>query len=670
MIVLRVLGGLSLEGEGEPVPPAALQRRRLTLLALIALAGERGILRERLAAHLWPGSTRDRARHALDQLLYATRRDLGSDALIATASDLRLNPAVVACDLARFDAAVRDRRHDDAVSQYGGALLDGVVLVESDELQQWIELERERRAQEFRTALESLADTAARGGDMAAAARWWARRAALDPLTGAVAVAYMRALAAARSPAAAVAHARVHAELACAAGALPDPAVEQLACELAAQRLPASAPTIADRVGITPPPAAPVHATPSVVRVEATPPRARRFTRLLWPVGASHTGVFAAGVLIAAASLAPRTPSPERAPETRRPPAVPPVAAMVRPTAGPLPGPDRREAERLPASAEAHVLYLRGRAAWTKRTQAALEEATVHFRAATELDPTYAAAFAGLAESYVMLGYFGFAPEDAMFPKGEAAARRALELDPASGGALAALGQALAWRRAWNEAEQLYRRALVVAPNDALVHQWYALLLAYRGRPREAAEHAGHAARIDPLSVQIANMYGMMLYHTGDLPASLRQYEHTVEAEPDSAWVRRNPWVLSNYARVAAAAGRPVEAVRLATRAADAVPGHPRPLLDLAYAHLRSGDTTAARDAFDRADRTHAHFPAYRALLHALLGEHDAAFRAFAAVHAWPLPAVIQLRNERIFATLREDARFIPVLARLEGARR
>jgi len=195
------------------------------------------------------------------------------------------------------------------------------------------------------------------------------------------------------------------------------------------------------------------------------------------------------------------------------------------------------------ADARARALYVRARTLWNTRTKEGLEQAVVLYRQASERDPLYADAYTGLAESYAMLGYFGFASGDAMFPKARAAALRALDLDPNAGAAYAALGQALAWEHAWAEAERAYRRALELAPENPTVHQWYALLLAYVGRAREAAVHTGHASRLDPLSVQINNMHGMMLYYAGDLAAALRQYE----------------------------------------RSLDAVPTHPRPLLDLAY---------------------------------------------------------------------------------------
>ena len=109
MFALKLLGGLSLESSTTPVPAGALQRRRLALLAVLALGGERGVSRDIVQAHLWPDSAADRARHALDQLLYASRRDLGRDAVLSRVSELRLNPAVIRPDSWAFDEAVRRR---------------------------------------------------------------------------------------------------------------------------------------------------------------------------------------------------------------------------------------------------------------------------------------------------------------------------------------------------------------------------------------------------------------------------------------------------------------------------------------------------------------------------------------------------------------------------------
>jgi tetratricopeptide (TPR) repeat protein len=128
--------------------------------------------------------------------------------------------------------------------------------------------------------------------------------------------------------------------------------------------------------------------------------------------------------------------------------------------------------------------------------------------------------------------------------------------------------------------------------------------------------------------------------------------------EPDSAWVRQNPWVLSNFARVAAVGGRHEQALRLVERALVVVPTNPRAVLDLASVYVRAGDTARARAEFARADVTHAHYAFYRAWLHALLGETDDAFAWLDKMDEWPLPALIALTNDPSFKKVRSYSRY------------
>jgi hypothetical protein len=160
-------------------------------------------------------------------------------------------------------------------------------------------------------------------------------------------------------------------------------------------------------------------------------------------------------------------------------------------------------------------------------------------------------------------------------------------------------------------------------------------------------------------------MYGMMLYYDGDLAGSLKQYERTVNAEPDSAWVRENPWVLSNYARVAAVAGQHAQAFRLIELALQVVPTHPRPLLDLAAIYATIGEPDRARAVFARADTTHPHYAIHRAQLHVQIGELDEAFAWFDRVHEWALPSLVGLNNDPHYAPLRADPRFTTILQRV-----
>lgn len=660
MFVVKVLGGLSIESTTGPVPASALQRRRMSLLALLALAGSRGLSRERVQSYLWPESDATRARHALEQLLYTTRRDLGYDAILSSAADLRLNPAVVRADVVTFDSAIAAERWDEAVATYIGPVLSGVHLGDCGELERWIDAERLRREQDHLRALDALADSATRRGDLRDAVRWRRCQSVAAPLSAPVAVDLMRALEAVGDRAGAIQHARMYQQLVKSTLEVePDPAVATLANAIVGRIPPPSnerpsndtaAAQPADRVG-----GRPIVASVPPEGVVGVPPRLR------------DAGVGRASMLVVAFSalgmvLVARTQSVPSSPTD-----------AVSPTATPAAGRDLLEtADGLTPQAnrtrdtEARSLYLRARSLWEKRTKEPLEEAIVLFRQATERDPEYGAAYAGLAQSYAMLGYFGFAPGDAMFPKARAAAQRAIALDSTAGDAYAALGQALAWQHAWAEAEAAYRRALELTPRDATAHQWYALLLAYLGRAREAAVHTGHASQLDPLSVQVNNMHGMMLYYTGDLGGALRQYERTVDAEPDSAWVRRNPWVLTNFSRIAAAAGRHALAVRLAERSLEVVPAHPRPLFDLAYAYVAAAKPDSARVAFARVDSAHAHYPVYRGLMHALLGERDESFAWFERVREWPLPSLVTLNCEARLAAFRADPRFERVRARLD----
>lgn len=643
---LRLFGGLAIESDTAAVGPAVQQRRRLGLLALLALGGERGMSRDRIQAYMWPESDTGRARHALDQLLYATRRDLGPDAILpSNAADLRLNGLLVRPDLWLFDEAVRCEQWSDAVDLYAGPLLDGIHLDLAAEFEQLLDSERRRRQHDHHRALEALARQAGAAGDPAAAVQWWRRRSLAEPTSLPVAVELMQALADAGDRAGAVQHARTYQRLVRETLEIePDPSIERLAQRIAAApatspvqasiRVPSAPSGVAHVEGVTP------ASTADTVTADARDARAERerSSKTWWrPRRISITLGFALALvvlpLIWSGVAARSDPSPPRA---------------VHPS----------DVSAQSADGAARVLYLRGRAEWNKRTKTGLDSAVVLYRRAIDRDPTFAAAYTGLAEAYVMLGYFGFSPTDATFPKARAAALRALELDPRAGEAYAALGQVLAGEHAWAEADQAYRRALQLSPNVATVHQWYALLLAYLGRSHQAAVHTAEASRLDPLSNQINNMYGMMLFYDHDLTGALRQYERTVVDEPDSAWVRQNPWVLTNFARVALAAGRYDQALHLVDRALVVVPTHPRALFDLAMVYLARGDTAAARAALARADSTSPQYAADRACFYGLLGDFDRAYALLDQLGEMPLPQLVTITNEPALAAMRADPRY------------
>jgi Tfp pilus assembly protein PilF len=276
-----------------------------------------------------------------------------------------------------------------------------------------------------------------------------------------------------------------------------------------------------------------------------------------------------------------------------------------------------------------------------------------------------AEAHGGLAESYVMLGYHGYLPASSSFPKGKAAALRALELDSARGDAWSALGVALQAERRWTEADSAFREAIRRTPDYATAHQWYALLLMILGRGPEAVAHGRRAAELDPLSIQVNNTYGITLSNAGMLDSALAVYERIVTHEPDTAWVRENPWVLANFGKVAARAGRPEQGVALLHRALVAVPGHPRVIRDLVQVHVRQEDYERARETFAMVDTAHVQHLIYAALTHAELGDTDAAFDAFEHVQEWGLPSLLSVSGLGSMRSIREDPRYPALRARI-----
>jgi DNA-binding SARP family transcriptional activator len=230
MLCLKTLGSPVVEGSAGPLSGAAAQRKPLALLALLAVERERGLSRDKIVAYLWPEAEPDKAAHRLNQLLYALRRDLRSDALFLGSSDLRLNPTVLGTDVSEFAVALDRCELERAVDVYRGPFLDGFYLNGALEFERWVEEERADLARRYRGALDELASEAARRGDWANSVEWWRRLAQSAPLDARVALSLMEALNRAGDRAGALQVAKVHEALLREELAAPvDPAVASLA---------------------------------------------------------------------------------------------------------------------------------------------------------------------------------------------------------------------------------------------------------------------------------------------------------------------------------------------------------------------------------------------------------------------------------------------------------
>jgi len=247
-------------------------RRRLALLAVLAAAGERGRSRDQLLLLFWPDATQTRARHSLDQLLYALRSSLG-DSVFDGVNPLRLNPEVVSSDVGAFNAALDRGDLEAAVNEYRGPFLDGFYVDDAAEFERWAEAERARLAGSYAGALERLAQDASAAQDYATAVDRWRTLVETDPLSAKNAAGLIRALVNAGDDAAALQYAkRYEALVAKDLGVAVSPAVSSLINELRA-KTPDEAPTSLPGPSIIP------HVRPVVSPPDAPAPLSARRRR-------------------------------------------------------------------------------------------------------------------------------------------------------------------------------------------------------------------------------------------------------------------------------------------------------------------------------------------------------------------------------------------------------
>ena len=207
---LKLLGGAALAGEHGLLSGPAVQRHRLALLALLALARPRAVSRDKLVAWLWPERETEPARRLLNQAVHTLRQALGAEAILSAGDDLQLDTSVVPCDAVAFEDAVAAREPGRAVTLYTGPFLDGFFLDEAEEFERWVDRERDRLAAAYAKALEGLAEAAEQAGDSGAAVERWRTRAAHDPYDSGVALRLMQALERAGNRAGALHHATLH----------------------------------------------------------------------------------------------------------------------------------------------------------------------------------------------------------------------------------------------------------------------------------------------------------------------------------------------------------------------------------------------------------------------------------------------------------------------------
>jgi len=319
-----------------------------------------------------------------------------------------------------------------------------------------------------------------------------------------------------------------------------------------------------------------------------------------------------------------------------------------------------RLAKRPTESNEAYQLYLKGRFFWNQRGKGLLKAAE-YFEQALKRDPGYAQAYAGSADTWSLLAFYGFMPARESFPKARAAAERALEIDPSLGEAHASLGYC-AYTYDWDleVAEREYRRAIELAPNHPPAHYWYGSFLATKGDWEGGFVEMEKAVALDPLS-PFANLQLAW--------ARMRHGDFDQAAEATRKGVELSPSIVIGhmlFGDVQVLRGRFREGIAELEEAVQLSEGDAWMRGSLAYALAVSGEEPLARAQLR--DLLQGPTPVgFRrsyaiALAYSGLGEKDRAFEFLDKAREEKDPLLSLVDCDRFFDRLHGDPRWVPYL--------
>ncbi len=319
--------------------------------------------------------------------------------------------------------------------------------------------------------------------------------------------------------------------------------------------------------------------------------------------------------------------------------------------------------KRYTANTEAYQLYLKGRFFWSKITPEGLQKSLEFYSQAIEIDPNYALAHAGLADSYNLLGSYGIWPLKESHPKARAAAEKALELDNELAEAHASLAAVIAdyyWD--WAAAERHFIQAIQLNPNYPVARYWYSQHLSRMGRVDEAVDEAKRAQSLNPISSSANAHVGLALYRARRFDEAAAELQKALEFERGAL----DAYIFLGFVYVQQ--GKNDEAIAEFQNAVELSNRNPSMLALLGYGFAVAGKRSESHAILKELDVLSNDRPGYTletALIYIGLGEGEQAFawldKAFEE-RAWQLGF---LNVEPIFDPLRADPRFTDLLRRV-----
>jgi serine/threonine-protein kinase len=304
---------------------------------------------------------------------------------------------------------------------------------------------------------------------------------------------------------------------------------------------------------------------------------------------------------------------------------------------------------------EAFESYLKGRHFWNRRTEDSMRKGLQAFSAAVALDPGYALAYVGQADSFNVLGWYGVMPPSDAFPKAKAAARLALDLDPTLAEAYTSLAYATNyydWN--WESARADFERALELNPRYALAHHWFAIQRASLGDADRALTHMALAVDLDPLSLSINAAQGLALLLVGSPDRAADRLKAALDLDP--AYPLAQAWLaIANIDR------NPRESLRLAERVETLAPESLALVAMAGHCRGRAGDRDGAQRILGELQRAAAEryvAPGHLAAVYSGLGEIAPALAALERAIEDRSFTLVTPKTHPMFDPLRSDARF------------
>jgi len=314
-------------------------------------------------------------------------------------------------------------------------------------------------------------------------------------------------------------------------------------------------------------------------------------------------------------------------------------------------------------NAEAYEAYLKGRFLWNERTEKGISRAVDFFEEAIAKDPGYAPAYSGLADSYSLLGFYGVLPPKEAYSRAQTAATKALQIDPSLAEAHVSRAEAvcaLEWN--WPEAESELKRAIELNSNYDTAYRKYSNYLIGMGRSDEAIAAAKKALELDHLSITLGTHLAWIQYLARNYDLAAAQYEKTLDLSPNYARAHRD------FALTLAEEGRYEDALREIQKGIEFSDRSPLMLKVLGYVYAKSGKKREARNVLRELremSRTRYVSPFDLAVVHAALGEKDAAFSYLEKACDDRAGQLIWLNVHPLLDSLRRDPRFANLVSRV-----